>query len=80
MSEPSRCGPHTQIAQNDNVRITQCACGAYHVNFLKKGVTVQLGAEDVRALAESTGIALRVADAEARGRALAATGTGSTIN
>ena len=60
MSDPSRCGPHTQIAQNERLRITQCACGSYHVNFPQKGVTVQLGLEDVRAIAAS--------------------GTGSTIN
>jgi hypothetical protein len=80
MSEPSRCGPHTQIAQNDRVRITQCPCGAYHVALAQKGLTVQLGLEDVQALSQAMGVALRVADAEERGKAIAASGTGSTIN
>ena len=79
MSESSRCGPHTQIAFNDHVRISQCPCGAYHVSFPKKGVSMQLSLEDVRALTEGMGVALRVADAEERGRLLAS-GTGSTIN
>ena len=79
MSEPSRCGPHTQLVSNENVRISQCPCGTYHVSFAKKGVSIQLGTEEVKALADGMGIALRVADAEARGRSLA-TGTGSSIN
>ena len=80
MSEPSRCGPHTQIAHNERVRISQCACGSYHVTFAQKGVTVQLGLEEVRAITDALGVALRVAEAEDRGRAIAASGTGSTIN
>ena len=80
MSEPSRCGPHAQIAHNERIRISQCACGSYHVTFAQKGVTVQLGLEDVRAITEAMGVALRVAEAEDRGRAIASSGTGSTIN
>jgi hypothetical protein len=73
------CGPHTQLVSNDNVRISQCPCGAYHVALVRKGVSVQLGAEEVRALSEGFGVALKVADAEARGRLLA-DGDGSSIN
>jgi hypothetical protein len=79
MSEPNRCGPHSQIASNEQIRISQCPCGAYHVTFLRKGVSLQLGLADVKGLAEATGVALRVSEAEDRGKLLA-TGTGSTIN
>jgi hypothetical protein len=78
MSEPNRCGPHTQITSSDDVRISQCPCGTYHLNFQRHGVTMQMGAAELRSLAEATGVALRVADAEARGKALAATRGPST--
>ena len=79
MSDSKGCGPHAQIFANDHVRISQCTCGTYHVSFQKKGVTVQLNADEVRALTDGGNIAMRVADAEARGRSLA-TGNGDSIN
>lgn len=79
MSDQSRCGPHAQIANNDHVRISQCPCGAYHLTFVKRGVSIQIALEDVKALAEGMGVAVRVAEAEVRGRMLA-DGTGSSVN
>ena len=71
MSErEGRCGPHTTITSNDTVRITQCTCGVYHVNFVKKGVSIQMGIDDVRRLTEGVELAVRVADAETRGKEL----------
>jgi hypothetical protein len=55
-------------------------CGAYHVAFLKKGITIQMRREDVRGLLEATGTALRVAEAEDRGKELASRGDGTIIN
>jgi hypothetical protein len=67
MSEMSgRCGPHTTIATNEATRVTQCGCGVYHVNLIKKGVSFQLGADDMRRVAEALGLTARVADAEGR--------------
>jgi hypothetical protein len=79
MSEQSRCGPHTQISSNEQIRLTQCPCGAYHLNLVKKGVTLQINRDEAKALLEGMTVALRVAEAEDRGRLLAA-GNGSTIN
>lgn len=69
MSE-RRCGPHTKLVQNDHLRISQCPCGSYHVSFVKRGVSLQLAEAEARALAEGFTVVARVADAEARGRAL----------
>lgn len=70
MSEPSRCGPHAQLASNEHVRVSQCPCGTYHVSLVKRGISLQLGVADVKAIAEAFGVAVRVADAEERGRCL----------
>jgi hypothetical protein len=77
MSNPSKsCGPHSTIVSNDRLRITQCPCGAYHVALNQRGVSVQMSLDEVKALSEGCGVALRVADAEARGAMLAScTGT-----
>jgi hypothetical protein len=68
----SKCGPQTQLVSNDHVRISQCACGTYHVNFAKRGLSLQMGAAEARALGEAMGIVVRVADAESRGREIPA--------
>lgn len=69
MSE-RRCGPHTKLVENDNLRISQCPCGSYHVTFVRRGFTMQMGEPEARALTEGMNVIVRVADAEARGRAL----------
>jgi hypothetical protein len=69
-SSPSKCGPHTTLTSNAALRVTQCGCGTYHVTLVRRGLTLQMNESDTRALAEGLGVALRVADAEARGRAL----------
>lgn len=69
--EQSRCGTHSYITSNEAIRVTQCPCGTYHVNFLKRGVSVQFAADELRKIADGLGLTMRVADAEARGRALA---------
>ncbi len=69
MSE-RRCGPHTKLVDNENVRISQCPCGSYHVNFVRRGFSLQMGEAEARALTEGLSVVVRVADAEARGRAL----------
>ena len=79
MSQSKACGTHTPVASNENVRISQCACGVYHVSFTRKGVSIQLGEAEMRALAETSGIAIRIADAESRGRAIV-TDTGRPTN
>lgn len=76
-STSSKCGPHTQIVANPSVRITQCPCGTYHVTLSRRGLTVQMGRDETRALAEGLGIAMRIEEAEERGRAL---GPGSCVN
>ena len=69
MSE-RRCGPHTKLVENDNLRVSQCPCGSYHVTFAKRGLTMQMGEAEARALTEGLNVVVRVAEAEARGRAL----------
>lgn len=67
MSESkSKCGPHTTIAANEVARVSQCTCGVYHLNLLKRGLSFQLSLEEVRKLSESLGLAVRVADVEGR--------------
>ncbi len=66
------CGSQTTLVSNDQVRIAQCACGTYHVTFNKRGLSLQMGAAEARALGEAMGIVMRVADAEDRGREIPA--------
>lgn len=65
-----KCGPHAEIAKNESLRLTQCPCGSYHLHLAKRGVSIQLGGEELRQVAEAFDVALRVADAEERGRSL----------
>lgn len=65
-SKQSKCGPHTTIAVNDTIRVSQCSCGTYHLNFLKRGLSFQLNLEDVQKLSEALNLVARVADAEGR--------------
>ncbi len=76
---PSKCGQHAVLTSNAVVRITQCGCGTYHVTLVRRSLTLQMGEAEARAIAEGFGVALRVADAEARGQALAG-GSGPPAN
>ena len=66
-----KCGKHAEIVKTGDVRITQCPCGSYHLHLQNRGVSVQLGEEEMRKLAEALDVTVRVADAEVRGRELA---------
>jgi hypothetical protein len=68
MSEPksSKCGPHTTIASNEAARLTQCTCGAYHLHLARRGLSLQLGLDELRKVSEALGLAVRVADIEGR--------------
>jgi hypothetical protein len=50
MSDRKPCGKHTQLAANDAVRISQCACGMVHVTLMSNGVTVRVTEEGLRGL------------------------------
>jgi hypothetical protein len=51
MASPSKCGPHTELASNDAVRVTRCACGTVHVTLNRSGVTVRMPADAFRGFA-----------------------------
>lgn len=78
MSDSSRCGPHSTIASNASARLTQCTCGVYHLQLLKRGVSMQLSADEMRGVADAFGMAVRIADAEDRCAPLA--GSSGPIN
>ena len=46
----SSCGPHTELTNNDAVRVTRCSCGTVHVTLLRSGVTVRMSTENFRAM------------------------------
>jgi hypothetical protein len=48
MASPKKCGPHTEMASNDAVRVTRCSCGTVHMTLLGPGVTVRMSAESFR--------------------------------
>jgi hypothetical protein len=56
------CGPQTEIASNNVVRITRCACGVLHVTLLGNGVTVRMTAEQLRSVSAGFGTALERID------------------
>ncbi len=66
------CGAHTELVKNDALRLTQCACGTYHLHLAKRGLSVQLAAPELRRLAEAFDVALRVEAALERGKTLGA--------
>ena len=53
------CGPRTELAKNENVRITRCGCGAIHLHFTRSGVSLQLTEEGFADLAAASGEGLR---------------------
>jgi hypothetical protein len=65
-SKPAKCGPHTTIASNEAIRVSQCTCGAYHLNLLRRGLSLQLGLDELQKVAGALGLAVRVADVEGR--------------
>ena len=69
----SACGQHTEIAANNAVRVTRCACGTFHVTMPGSGVTVRMNADTFRGLAAGLGKA-----AEKLGEPAEITSTGST--
>lgn len=66
------CGPRTELAKNDAVRITRCPCGTIHLHFTRSGVSLQLAEDALGDLARASAEAL--GDIEMAGRA----GQGST--
>jgi hypothetical protein len=64
MTTPERksreaCGARTELAKNENVRITRCACGAIHLHFARTGVSLQLSEEAFRDLTAASNEGLR---------------------
>jgi hypothetical protein len=59
------CGPRTELAKNDGVRITRCSCGTIHLHIARSGVTLQLTEEGFAELARASNEALR--DVESAG-------------
>jgi hypothetical protein len=54
------CGSaRTELAKNDGVRITRCACGTIHLQMTRTGVTLQLTEAAFAELARATGEALQ---------------------
>ena len=56
------CGPRTELAKNDGVRITRCSCGTIHLHIARSGVTLQLTEEGFADLARASNEALRDVD------------------
>jgi hypothetical protein len=55
----SRCGAQVELAKGEGVRITQCGCGAVHVHVMDNAVTLRLGAERFKQLADAMSAARR---------------------
>ncbi|MFO0758950.1 MAG: hypothetical protein U0359_20825 [Byssovorax sp.] len=53
MSTKTPCGAHTEILNNNAVRVTRCTCGTLHVTLNANGVTLRLSAENFRKIAQS---------------------------
>lgn len=56
------CGPQTEIATNNVVRVTRCACGILHVTHLANGVTLRMTGEQLRAASIGFAAALEKID------------------
>lgn len=54
---------HVELAKSEGVRITQCGCGAVHVHVMDNAVTLRLGAERFKQLADAMSAARRTIDA-----------------
>lgn len=51
MASPSKCGPHTELASTDAVRVTRCGCGTVHMTMVRSGVTVRMPSDAFRGVA-----------------------------
>jgi len=56
------CGPQTEIATNNVVRVTRCSCGILHVTLLGNGVTVRMTTEQLRGASGAFATALERID------------------
>lgn len=48
MPPSNPCGQHTELAANNAIRVTRCACGTVHVTLLSSGVTVRVTQDTLR--------------------------------
>jgi hypothetical protein len=55
MDASKRCGAHVEIVKTAAIRLTRCACGTYHLSLLAKGISLQLSADELRAVARDLG-------------------------
>lgn len=62
MPSPKSCGPHTELASNNTLKVTRCSCGTMHVTLLRSGVTVRLSADALRGVASGLHSALEKID------------------
>jgi hypothetical protein len=51
MSSKPACGPATEIASNEAVRVARCSCGTVHVTVIASGVTIRMPIEAFRKVA-----------------------------
>ena len=72
------CGARTELAKNDTVRITRCACGAIHLHFARSGVSLQLTEEAFRDLTAASNEGMR--DLETSGRERSRSAPDTCIN
>ncbi len=52
----SSCGKHTEVAATENLRLSKCSCGTYHMNLYKHGLTVRLSATEFQELASAIAV------------------------
>jgi hypothetical protein len=45
------CGTHTEVTNNNAVRVTRCTCGTLHVTLNANGVTVRMQPDTFRSFA-----------------------------
>jgi hypothetical protein len=64
MPPPKSCGPHTELASNNMLKVTRCSCGTMHVTLLRSGVTVRMSADALRGVASGLKSALEKIDEE----------------
>jgi hypothetical protein len=57
------CGSHEELARTTSFRLTRCACGAVHIQFVKGGVTVQISDTQLAELVNVASAAQRKVEA-----------------
>ena len=75
MSSKTPCGPLTEIASNEAVRVARCACGTVHVTLIASGVTIRMPESALRKVA--TGIDSAIAKIDAAPPTISSTGSQS---